>query len=1168
MGERTAKATVGDYVSSAFNQDSPINGAVAWYVGHGMAPDPEYDPYSEKNRQFAGDGVWPEFQQELLGAKSRNHALYIRDRLLQKQEDLTRLGDMGVTGNIGRFALGLVDPTNLALGFASGGVTSLLKGGVTVARGARMVTAAGKAADSALYAKGLETIAAAAGGESSAGAVATGLGSAAAGGYAFERLRQSVNFEDSQSDALMAGLMTTAFAAPIVGLTARQMSRVRLAAHDELRLAERMKAAQNSGGEPTAADHELAQAVDTRARAYETSEEPTPLPEQPHVVTSPEELVTMPAESRPAATKEAPAPARSMEGEGVAWHNESGEEITGTVTKELDGGNLLVEDGDGKTRRIHKDDLVGSTFNPEGTPYVQGTVGAAAREHIPGLTDDKTAMARFRFDIYAYLNKDPNPEVRALGDVLVKDAIQKSDFYAQGRTASEEKRLLQRTLGGNFHFNTSLAYHEAATKLGHGLWARHSEENIRSFHESAGRLARNEERVLDLGRNREIEPELRRAAGEYRKLMDTMLEEMQRANVKGADGVAENPAYVNRIWNVPKIKELMTSLGEGGEGHVVRLVAQAIRVAGKQGDEELAKQFLGAVMRLEHSHMSTDIALHAVDDKVLTRELTKAKLSFEEIDALKQALFEARDEQKVPSDSGNPAPLKFRFNLDETTTMDVNGRTIALADLLENDVRVLADRYLNSMAGHVGLAKKGILSRADFDARIRAADKDHEANKLSRVDDQFAQSKKILEDVYSNIVGRPMSVHSFNTGDRVASTLRGLGRMAYLGQLGFTAAYELFHAASLSTFSAAYAQMPSFRQFIQAVRHGYVPGDEFAKDLRTMTGFGTEHASSYARQHEISEFTYDKKLSTLENFSNRGSHFVDKMSGNSFFTSYSRGLAARFMTQKYADFASGKLKLDAAARKRLVGNGIDAGEIDRTLSQLQKFTERDASGRVERIRYEDWSAKDPDSYHAFTTAIQREVRTAIQDHDLGETWYFQHTAIGKIFTELRAFSIAAHSKQMLANLHYRDQRSLHLFLTGVVSQSMAYVMQTSMNYAHDQQKLKSMLTPEKIALAAYKRMSLTGILPIFTEPFLPSHLTGLTANTENRMPWITPSMMLAGKTASGISGAMKYGLYGEPFTGKEFRDSTTLVPNLYGARNLLDWSSSLFPKSETSKPTP
>lgn len=1194
-GQREAKTSVGDYVRAAFRQDSPIDGAIGWAVGTQFTPEPDYNPYDEKFLAPLKEGIAPEFHNELYKANSKNQAIYIATRLAQKQDDLQKLGDLGAAGNVGRIALGFVDPANFALGVVSGGLGSLVRPA------------------------------------SALGTFAAGVGGAALGGYAFERARQSVNFEDSQAQAVVASLMGTAFAAPFLGIGARQMARVRAAAMRELEHARDVQHAQATGEVPPGAE---ARAEEIAAAAEHN--EPSPLPEVVEPP-SPEALVPhveveAPAVEAPAApnpqqavagigtgitdglysglfksltegkdtfggikdpvlerarpafergeikspedlrafvnTPEAPAAATKeiAAKEAVSWSNDDGDEFFGTVVKDL-GSHLMVETEGGRKVKVAKDRI---TFDTSETPegFVQGSVGAGATEKIAGVHEEafgNDLIEKARIDISHDLGTDANAEVRALGADLVYNPINRSEHYAQQRTATEEKKLLQRVHGNNFHFESAQAWEAAVKKLGYGTFARSKEANVRAFFESAGRLARGEEGVLALGNNAKIEPELRRVASAYRKVMEAMKDEMVKSGVKGAEHLVENPAFVNRIWNVPKIKEAMK---KHSRADVFRLLSEAaLREA--HGDVAVAENFLKAVTRLEHSHLSTDLLLHATDAPTLERELARAKLSFDEIEAIKKTLFFEEPREGKAADAGNPPNLKYRFSIDETYSIQTEKGPLAIADLLENDARVLMDRYLNSMAGHVALAKKGIKSRADFDARLRAADKDHEANELERSGEQYAAVKQKLNDVYANITGRPMSVHSFNKFDRFANLLRTLARSAYLGQLGVSAGNELWHAASISTFNAASAHMPSFAEFVRAARKGFVPGDKLAEDVRTIWAFGTEHTASYARQHELTDFTYDRQLSSFENKANTMSHVIDRLSGNNFLTSYSRGLAAKFMVQKYANMATGKLAIDRAWTRRLVQAGIDSDEIGNVLSHLKKYTERDANGHVQTIRYEDWSAAHPETYGSFTTAIQREVRSAIQDHDLGETWYLQHTSIGKIFTELRAFSIAAHSKQFLSSLHYRDHRALHLWITGFVTQSLAYVLQTSLNYAHDPEKRAKMLTVDKISFGAYKRMSVGGLTSLITEPFLPPQLSGLTANTENRVPWFTPSMLMAGKALGGVSALAQSGLYGENFTGHDVKNLLGALPgnNLYGARNIVDMISSMAPKSEL-RPTP
>jgi hypothetical protein len=1049
--ERESKATSGDYFQSIVRQDSPIDGMVAGYVGSKMLPDPSYNAFDEKTYSENIKGLPEEYHNEMLKAVSAQHALYLRGRLEDKLADQQRLGDMGLPGNAARFLAGLVEPTNLALGLASGGVTSLARGSIALK-------------------------------------AAAGLTTGAAAGYTFERARQRLNFEDSQSEAVWAGLMGLAFSAPFVGLHAREMARVRAAANAEL-----------APGTDLVKMHKAA----AEAFMADTSAENGPVraPALPDAVPHPDHLLEdftgrdePPAEAPPAAP-------------------------------------------------------------PEG--FLPGSVGGAQVAPVPV---DVTAHSKWRFDIFARLNKSENPIIQQIGKLFVKDAITSSDFYAQGRAVSEDKKLLQRTLGGGFHFEAASAYKEFAKKRGFGPIDANLPSNVNTFYQDVGRYLRDPAPYT----GHAAQPEIARAAQAYRGVMKTMLEEMQRAGVKGADALAANPDYVSRVWKQSKLRELSVN---HGTDEVTKLVAKSIRdkagilqrfrdnnpqsaLTDQAVLENHASKFLNAVMKLEHSHLSNELLLTATDAPTLRAELLKQNLSGSQADSVIDALFE--QQAATSGDAGNAPPLKYRFNLDEATShVTAKGNEIRLTDLFENDSRVLVDRYMNSMAGHVAMARQGVKSRADFNALLRQAETDHEANATGRDASHFADEKQILTDLYDHIVGRPMSVHSFNTLDRVANTLRAYARSVYLGQLGFTAMTEAFHAAGLSTWRAAFQQMPALREFWQAASAGHVPAKGLADDVRQMLGYLNEHVSGYLRQHEVTEHTYDAGLNRFENAGNALSHAVDKMSGNSFTTSFTRGMAAGQMIQKYANFSRGLTKLTGEWRKRIVGAGINEADIDHVMQQLKQHVELDGD-RVTGVKWEQWSQTDPNSYHDFITAIDRDVRQAVQDHDIGETWMQQHTSLGKVFTELRAFNIAGHSKQFLNGLHYRDRTALQLWNTSIVVNGMAYIVQTSTNFAHDPKELEKRLTVERIASAAYQRSNMMGLLPFFTSTLVPGAVTfsGTTANTDSRNLLMPPSFNLLTR---GVN-FMQHG---------NAKDGLSLLPfsNTYGARNLVDMIGKAYPQT-------
>lgn len=1303
-----------DYTKAAFRQDSPIDGAVASYVGSQFAPDPKFNIYlPEKWKQYT-DGIPEEYHNAFANATSDVHAEFIRGRLFDKLSDLEKLGDLGFAGTAGRFALGFVDPSNLAIALGTGGFTALARGGATLLRQGNKIKVLNGAVGAALEAEQAASAAAAsAAGKASKGAFAAGLASAGAQGYAFERFRQSVNFEDSQSDAVVAGLMSTAFASPFAFIHSREMRRVQDTAIKEMTLAKEVREHLETGKEVSPQAHEIAdnlikyqeqllndtgdgpapkpydaaaalrkrmndgmaeqaqkaeikaliergQDTENLAANADTLEGPMqaalrkarlalgekwdgPVNEKvdavyshleaekqrqmdemiakasaageyaaPPVVTKKEAKAK--AKSKKQKVKDVQESAQSTErgqaenvdtpttrpadvspirdsvdtsladmiDETVFWPaDDKGGVHVGTVTGITKTGKLRIETETGAIKTIDRADLHQDSAlyqAPEANEMMSGSIGSAQASAVPV---DLTAGSKYRFDIYAQLNKSENMQVRQLADTLIKDAVQKSDHYAQAQTASEMKKDYQRILGGNFHMEARSAFDDAKRKLGLNWWqARH---HVEDFYKSAGRLARGDMDVLHEGHNSVISAELERVANAMRQVYSTMLEEAKKAGVKGAADVDPNEHYVNRVWDIPQITELALHMderfGKGkGKEYLVDLIESALRIpvkvqphaplaANALSNRQVAESFLGAVKRLEHQHAANDLVFGAHDATVLRRELSNTGLSSREVEAIITTLFE---EKTGTSDSANAPRLKFRFNLDEKTKIDLpDGTVLKLSDLLENDSRVLVDRYLNTMAGHTALAKHGITDKNAWAARIREVTQDHETNGFTRDGKKFANELTVLQDMYDHITGRPMSTQSFNTADRVLGTVRALARASYLGQLGFTAALELTHAASLATFRSAWVHMPVLRGLVQQARAGMKPGEDLLKDIRLMTGFATEHAASYARQHELTDFSYDKSLTRFENFANRASHFTDAMSGNNFMTSWSRGLAAKFMVQKYADFATGAKKLDEKWIRRLVGNGIDRDNIDTVLAALKDHTEFD-NGVVSGIKWEEWSAKDPDTYGQFRTAITREVRDAIQDHDIGETWHFQHSTVGKIMAELRSFSIAAHSKQFVKGLHYRDSQTMAVWMTSFVTQALGYVVQTAANFGHDSAELDKRLVAERIARASFYRMNVAGIAPmIFNSlvavPFAPALSlsgSGMTANTDNRSLFTTPSMMLAGKALSTFQAIPQSVIYGENFTKKDLSNALSPIPNTYGIRTIIDAMGNSLPKSE------
>lgn len=1341
---REAAATTGDYVGSMWRQDGITDGLIAHHVGQQMAPDPNYTPFHKEVWKDLTEGVWPEFQNQFGQANSAAHALYLKGRILQKQEDMIRLGDMGVAGNVARFALGALQPENLISGAAGAVVSRGLKG-IQMAR-----AVAGAEAGSVAEATAVAGVRAAqAKAASGASAVVSGMATSGATNAVLEKMRQSVNFEDDDTAVLEALLIGSLFPLPFEVAGARAQTRLAAAAsreHNTMKVIEKFSKGEEltvkeaklvddvtkshqivadveagrmtpqqarelldgfmgpelpdsvwlqrygddlkargeamldemfphrvtdrtrqifnpdgqplqlgyeptagrsvgapmqvtAGGvalppgiskveaealikaeaakmfpkDPEAADRwamnqraallgyksEVATNVadlkeqrknktsaldkvrESRAAAMaqaKLASDPAIGPKQSPMeviagqkdpVEAPKGAQDAPKEAPPADPTvppiqqylEAPAtpvkPAASKAGDSVSWaHAKTGDQMWGDVERVRDDGFIEVRDEDGKLHVVHQKRIDGYEDTPEGF-VAGGSAGAAQASPIKDVAQQESRLSKARLDIFAILNRSESEQARSLVFQLVKDPLQVDKMEAQGWTASEVKSHIKRTVGGAFHREVRAAAQDAAKAMGVTLWQKPA--FYHEFHSLTSRMTRGDFTVGQL--NPIIKPMLERASKAQQSLYDNLLKQLKASGVKGADEIDPSDFYVNRVWHQRNIREAME---KHGRSNVLQLLANAINVPGFNGDVVKAGQFLDAVQKLEFSQTMQTMHLGAKDMGTLRNELSR-HLQPHEIDLIVDTMFTAKE--VAGSDAGRMGNLKYRFDIGENLSMTTPAGELRIADLFENDSRVLADTYLNSVGGRIGLAKQGIYSDADFQKLIKDITEESVSKGLKGVPDNV----RLLEDVYANIVGRPMSTQDFSNTARFAAALRGYTRSVSLGQLGITAAFEMKQAIGLMGFRTFFTQLPAFRGMIQAMRNGYFPDDMLARDLEHMTGFGNEMSMSYARAQEIDDGFLGQQLNKFEDWSNKASHATDIMSGNASFTSLTRQLSSKMAAQRLSDFAYGRKELTPKMRERLVGWGMSDDQIDTVFGQFKKYSTVDPkSGKLEGIDWEKWAEEAPGTYETFQLTNSRMVRDAIQDQDIGETMPFMHTSLGKVFAELKTFFLVAHAKNMLKNLSYADATAFHVWSIAFIGEALLYSMQTSINYAGNQEKLDKMLDPGTIALAAMARSPVSGMLPFFANTAYQIGTGGDSligpdmTSSGNGRSFVPASVGTVQRLWAAPSSAMGLVLDNGNVTKSEGLDLWRTLPmsNMLGMRNLGNYLTNSLPASE------
>ena len=1334
-----ANSTTGDYVKAMFRQDGLVYGLMAHLAGKELMPDPAYSPLKPAVWDELKEGVWPEYQNELMQAHSAAHALYLKGLLMDKQDDVERLDVLGLGGNIARIAINVLMPDQLLMAIAGGWVAKGLKTAelasnivkVSGSAAARVAGSGGvKAAQALAYPELGTALAAAAakrGGTSTASAAVGGIAFGAAESALYEKLRQSVNFEHDASGVLAAGLLGGAMTAPFAIAGARAERRIGAAAsresealnhlhdlnngealtpkaakdlddvikaHEAVRKVETGEATPDQvrahldaihGTEDKAFLDQLQQKLatdggkyldevfplrvaDRTAKQFVPDGQPLALPYDPSVKdgvihalpvdsmgnvlpsTSPmaidaelsriskrrhpkspekaerwamdqrskllgldpvhmakvaagkaESRVPVAAAERQASVAEAfgmaesnraalkvdasakelsalvnsstapealPRVPKDHAGKFVSWADESGTPGEGMATGRTPEGKVTVKAASGELHEVadvHLDTAIanGDAVAPEG--FMANSIGAAQVQAIKAVSENTTAFSRARLDIFAKLNRSQSLGVRELAFDLVKDAIQVDRHQAQAMSASEWKSHFKRTFTGAFHVESRKAAYEARVAMKVPLWGKLQFEG--EFHSLVSRLTRGDVDVL--AQNPDIAPMLQKASSAQKLVYQRFLEEAKKAGVKGAEDLDINGQYVNRIWDHTGIRNAILAHGEEA---VHGLLAKAINVPGHVGDVAKAKSFLSTVRKLEFAPVMQNIQLYAQDMGTLRRALTEAgNLDESDINGLVDLMFSAKE--SAGNDAGRQANLKYRFDLDEKMATTLNTGVLRISDLLENDARVLADVYGNSMAGHIGMAKKGIYSQADFMERLRVIS--DEGMKNPQWDTKgLGADVKLLQDMYNNVTGKPMSTADFSASARIAATARGYTRSVMLGQLGIASMFEMKQAVATLGFKTFLKQMPALSSMFSAMRNGYIPDVQLARDIEHMAGFGTEMASNYVRAAEIDEGMFGQMLSRAEHGANVTSHAVDILSGNASFTSLTKQLSGMMATQRMHDYATGLRTLTPEMRTRFVGWGVDDDRLDGMLNMLRDHSTATPGHKLETVDYERWLELSPHTYEDFQTAMSRMTRDAIQDHDIGETMPFMHSTLGKVFSELKTFFLVAHAKNFLKNAHYRDATAFQVWAIGFIGESLAYMTQNAANNLHDPEKMLANMDPEKVARAAFFRSPALGALPMFVDTGY-GVLTGgdslvapgMTTNTDSRSFLNPPSLIVAKRLLNAPMTMMGLAAGTDVTTRQEGRDLAGILPgsNLYGVKNLANYLVNSLPVADQSQ---
>ena len=430
-----------------------------------------------------------------------------------------------------------------------------------------------------------------------------------------------------------------------------------------------------------------------------------------------------------------------------------------------------------------------------------------------------------------------------------------------------------------------------------------------------------------------------------------------------------------------------------------------------------------------------------------------------------------------------------------------------------------------------------------------------------------------MEDMRANILGAPMSGEVYGKKERLLKALRDWNFFRLMGQVGVAQVSEVMAGLATAGTRAMAMHMPAYREVIRMAKLGQID-DELGRDMAMMAGIGTEARAQQSLGRNLDDVFHDPALSRVEGILNEGRKAIAMVSGLAPVTNIMRQLTGRMFAQKMLDQARGVAKLDMHKLRRLSWMGIDENNIDGVFRDMKKYmkVDNETNGKLTEIDWESWQVANPDTYNTFRMALWRESRRVIQESTIGETAPWMHGTIGKVLTQFRGFMLVAHAKNTLNNLHHRDPEAAMVFMASMLGTTLAYIGQTSINYAGNDEKLDELLAIDKVALAGFQRTGFSALLPTLADTALgiaghdPLFRHGRVSNQASSAIQGIATYDLAVNKLGGTAKNLIQNVTTDDYqaTQKDISDAMSLLlPNVFGVRNLINSVSAEFPKYNT-----
>lgn len=545
-------------------------------------------------------------------------------------------------------------------------------------------------------------------------------------------------------------------------------------------------------------------------------------------------------------------------------------------------------------------------------------------------------------------------------------------------------------------------------------------------------------------------------------------------SVAGTDNLVKQSGYMPQKWLGRNMKEVMASMGVGRK-EVVKAIAEGYRNVHKNMDIKDARIYADAVVsraeKFDDGINTNVIGMLSGDGR---KELESVLLRQPGMKPQDVEQFIDRMTQRM-QERGAPGWSKGRLDIDLRFTAS-NG--INIMDLVDTDFQSMVPKRVRRTAGNAALARKGIRSKADWDEIVDAILAEQTANGKS------AKTGTSIQDKVSDFVNEDVALdrefltelHSYFNGSPVGggisplySRIKKLTNLALLNQLGLTSIAELgpniaavgvesFFRHAGEAFTGMLKNVDS--PLVQELKHMNILVPEaklFRADL-------THEFEKYTTQNEFAR-NFDRIL-------NKAQYIQGYTSGFNTMRDFQQRIAVSSAADRLAKhFRDGGLVSD----ERLKDMGFDNGSMAAFDKYVKGGTVQfDAKGNLVKLNLDKWDARDAED---LTLILNQRVNTLVQRAMAGEnSMLFHKDGLAQLFFHLKSFPLLAYEKQFLRNTRMLDAETAMTFMYGLGTASAAYIVRQVINGKEEN------LTWDKIAKGAFGYSSITGWIPMWTDP--------------------------------------------------------------------------------------